>query len=71
MSDDTFLNPGSDEAIEAGCTCPVLDNAHGRGVGAEPGTQFWYTEGCPLLPDHTAPPEYDAAQEQGREADRA
>ena len=26
-------NPGSDAAIEAGCTCPVLDNGHGKGVG--------------------------------------
>lgn len=25
------LAPGSDEAIAAGCTCPVLDNAHGKG----------------------------------------
>ena len=25
------LNPGSDEARKAGCTCPVMDNAHGRG----------------------------------------
>lgn len=24
-------NPGSDAAIKAGCTCPVLDNAHGKG----------------------------------------
>jgi len=24
-------NPGSDEAIELGCICPILDNAHGRG----------------------------------------
>lgn len=23
-------NPGSDEAIEQGCLCPVLDNGHGR-----------------------------------------
>ena len=23
--------PGSDKAIEAGCKCPVLDNAHGWG----------------------------------------
>lgn len=23
--------PGSDEAIAAGCVCPVLDNAHGKG----------------------------------------
>jgi hypothetical protein len=25
-----YRNPGSDEAISHGCTCPVLDNAHGR-----------------------------------------
>lgn len=25
------LPPGSDEAIAAGCVCPVLDNAHGKG----------------------------------------
>ena len=23
--------PGSDEAIKMGCTCPVMDNAHGKG----------------------------------------
>ena len=26
-------NPGSDEAIDQGCTCPVIDNGHGRGRG--------------------------------------
>ena len=25
-------NPGSDAAIAAGCRCPVMDNAHGRGM---------------------------------------
>jgi hypothetical protein len=25
------LRPGSNEALEAGCNCPVLDNAHGAG----------------------------------------
>ena len=24
-------NPGSDEAIAQGCTCPVMDNGHGKG----------------------------------------
>lgn len=24
-------NPGSDEAIDDGCTCPILDNGHGKG----------------------------------------
>lgn len=43
------MNPGSKEAIEKGCTCPVLDNHHGRGVsqgGKEP--LFWKNEHCPL-----------------------
>ena len=46
-------NPGSDEALAQGCTCPVLDNNHGAG---EPGflgiplggTSFWMTDGCPV-----------------------
>jgi len=43
-------NPGSDEALAAGCRCPVLDNAHGRGAYREPdGTpQFWINSDCPL-----------------------
>jgi hypothetical protein len=58
-------NPGSDEAIERGCTCPVLDNGHGRGYmgnGAKYG--FVITAGCPLhgvrrgiQPDETKDPE--------------
>lgn len=31
MTDADKLNPGSPEAISAGCKCPVLDNAHGSG----------------------------------------
>ena len=38
-------NPGSDEAVSRGCTCPVGDNARGRGL---PGGTFWINEGCPL-----------------------
>lgn len=30
------LAPGSDEAIEAGCICPVLDNSHGKGYFGGP-----------------------------------
>lgn len=26
-------NPGSDSAVADGCTCPVLDNARGKGCG--------------------------------------
>ena len=40
-------NPGTKEAIEAGCTCPVLDNCRGKGYMGIEGT-FVYTEGCPV-----------------------
>lgn len=48
-------NPGSDNAITQGCTCPILDNGHGNPeLGKIRG--WWITEGCPLhapagLPD--------------------
>ena len=46
-------SPGSDEALDAGCTCPVMENAHGRGaVGtwAKPDGEkvFIMQAGCPL-----------------------
>lgn len=37
--------PGSDAAIDAGCTCPVKDNARGAGL---PGGLFWFGGCCPL-----------------------
>ena len=40
-------NPGSNEAIEQGCLCPVLDNAHGRGYMGQPDV-FVMVAGCPL-----------------------
>ena len=45
----TTPNPGSDTAAAQGCTCPVLDNCHGRGVGGN-GEKFgwWITTDCPL-----------------------
>lgn len=36
--------PGSDAALALGCRCPVLDNAHGRGVEG----RFWMSADCPL-----------------------
>ena len=47
------MNPGSDEAIASGCTCPVMDNGHGRGylggVTDEQGqTVFVIRLDCPL-----------------------
>ena len=52
----TEPNPGTQEAIDAGCQCPVLDNRHGRGFYAAEGRGFYaaedgvfcYTEGCPI-----------------------
>jgi len=43
-------NPGSEEAVEAGCLCPILDNRHGEGVGDdENGNRlFWYSSDCAL-----------------------
>ena len=42
------LNPGSDEAIDAGCTCPVLDNHHGKGIPINGRITFYINEGCPI-----------------------
>lgn len=42
------LPPGSDKAIEAGCTCPVLDNHHGIGAYDGKERQFWINGDCPI-----------------------
>lgn len=45
------LAPGSDEAIAAGCQCPVMDNHHGHGCGwrDEHGKPLFYmSELCPI-----------------------
>jgi hypothetical protein len=49
----TKPNPGTKEAIEAGCTCPVLDNNYGRGIPikTKDGTiqmGYWMDGACPL-----------------------
>ena len=46
--------PGSDEALELGCRCPVLDNAHGRGAMDTSGddAEFWISAACPLHGAH-------------------
>jgi hypothetical protein len=47
--DEDTPNPGSDEAIEQGCTCAVLDNAHGRAFpSGSDGPCFWVSDNCPL-----------------------
>lgn len=43
--------PGHPQSVADGCTCPVLDNAHGRGCGylsADGEPVFIVTAGCPL-----------------------
>ena len=44
-------NPGSPAAIEIGCTCPRIDNEHGRGYMGIP-TVFVYSEDCPIHGSH-------------------
>lgn len=39
-------NPGSVEAGNSGCTCPVMDNNHGR-YAPWPPDGWWMTAGCP------------------------
>lgn len=47
MSNDDVPDPGSNEAIEQGCTCPTLENEHGQGVKGN-GELFYKSEACPL-----------------------
>lgn len=40
-------NPGSDEAVAAGCSCPVMDNNRGLVPPFAPDA-WWITATCPL-----------------------
>lgn len=40
--------PGSAEAIQQGCKCPILDNCHGKGVMYGGQESFWVNADCPL-----------------------
>lgn len=44
---DDRAPPGSREARDAGCRCPVYDNAHGRGYMGMPGV-YVMSELCPM-----------------------
>lgn len=46
--DDEVPVPGSDEALELGCTCPVMDNHRGAGIVIDGSVQYWYAEDCPI-----------------------
>lgn len=51
MSTRQEYPPGSDEALARGCTCPVLDNAHGRGWVIDGEPVWWIRADCPLHGD--------------------
>lgn len=42
------LAPGSSEALQAGCRCPVIDNRYGRGIRFDGKVTYWYSEDCPI-----------------------
>ena len=42
------MNPGSKEAVEAGCSCPIFDNGQGEGLPWNGGRVWWINEDCPL-----------------------
>jgi hypothetical protein len=49
-------NPGSPDAVDAGCTCPAIDNHHGEGMSYSDGPRWWVNGGCPL---------HDPSEEEG------
>lgn len=56
----TIPNPGSDDAVAQGCTCPVLDNGRGRGAYQIDGVWlFWCAQDCPLHREREAAPYAD------------
>lgn len=62
-------NPGSAEAKRLGCTCPVLDNAYGKGAvmeGKIDHEQFYTDPDCPIHRDRRLVNDDDLA---GGEAD--
>jgi hypothetical protein len=44
---DARPNPGSDDALAAGCLCPVMDNNQGKWA-PWPGEGWWIRVSCPL-----------------------
>ena len=45
--EDNIPTPGSDEAIDLGCICPIMDNSYGEGYMGMEGV-FVYNAGCSL-----------------------
>jgi hypothetical protein len=44
----TEPKPGSKEAIDEGCTCPIIDNHYGQGIVLEDSVLFYYNSDCPI-----------------------
>lgn len=44
-------NPGSVEAVDIGCLCARMDNAHGKGIILNGERVWWITADCPLHGD--------------------
>lgn len=45
--------PGSQEAVDQGCKCPVMDNFYGKGIPVKDDkdnvrTAYWMSADCPL-----------------------
>ena len=42
--------PGSKAAAAVGCTCPVMDNNYGDGIGrdADHKIMYWIADDCPV-----------------------
>ena len=47
MSSNKLPVPGTEEAIAAGCECPIMDNEHGRGYMGMPG-MYVYSSHCKI-----------------------
>jgi hypothetical protein len=53
METEMTPTPGSPEAVQSGCTCPRLDNAHGKGYmggvhGPDGQPMFVISGDCPV-----------------------
>ncbi len=41
-------NPGSEEAVAMGCSCPIIDNHYGEGIRYSAVPCFWINADCLL-----------------------
>ena len=50
LADEAKLipNPGSNDARNLGCACPVMDNHYGTGIPHPNGPLFWINGECEL-----------------------